>query len=309
MSIIISVIIPTYNRAAFICKTVESVLKQTFTGFELIVVDDGSTDNTEELLEKFSKFPNFRYFFQPNKGRSIARNMGSSLAKGEWIMYLDSDDYLVEDALDKLYRLALEAKESDMVFANFLYVSNNREHTKQGHLFTGKSLNRNLFADLVAQRYCFTKTGAYLVKKKLDQEVGGFVTAFEPGEDYDYALKLLSRAKLSYSADIVLYVERHTDNTTDKAIETAFIKIWKHYLSVPRIWEGFLSVQQAKAVRDNFTQRIANSSYEMNEHGEAFTYYRKLVVSKPSVFFTPFIFKQFFASMLPVKLKMLIKRT
>ncbi len=88
-----SVITPTYNRAQFIVSAIESVLAQTFHQFELIIVDDGSMDNTESLVAPFAnKDPRVRYIKQENKGRSTARNVGIEAAKGEYICFLDSDD-------------------------------------------------------------------------------------------------------------------------------------------------------------------------------------------------------------------------
>jgi glycosyltransferase involved in cell wall biosynthesis len=93
-----SVVIPTYNRADFISKTISSVLAQAFTGFELIVVDDGSSDNTTEVVETFND-SRIRYFKQSNKERGAARNFGVSQASGEYVTFLDSDDVIYPDHL------------------------------------------------------------------------------------------------------------------------------------------------------------------------------------------------------------------
>jgi glycosyltransferase involved in cell wall biosynthesis len=87
----VSVVIPTYNRADKVQKGVESVLGQTFTDLEVIVVDDGSSDDTGEILHH-AFGDRIRYYFQPNQGVSVARNRGIEEAKGEWIAFLDSDD-------------------------------------------------------------------------------------------------------------------------------------------------------------------------------------------------------------------------
>jgi len=94
---LLSVIIPTYNRARFIAEAIDSVLAQTYTNFELIVVDDGSTDNTRQVLQPYMN--RIRYIFQENAGCSTARNTGLKEAKGEWIAYLDSDDIWMPEKL------------------------------------------------------------------------------------------------------------------------------------------------------------------------------------------------------------------
>ena len=91
----VTVVIPTYNRAHLIKDAVESVLNQTYQDFELIVIDDGSTDNTREVLAVYKD--KLTYIYQENQGRSSARNHGIELAQGEYIAFLDSDDVWFPD--------------------------------------------------------------------------------------------------------------------------------------------------------------------------------------------------------------------
>ncbi len=94
-----SIIIPTYNRASTIARAISSVINQSFGNWELIVIDDGSNDDTKEIVEKFNDV-RIRYFWQENQERSAARNYGISLAKGEWICFLDSDDEYLPNHLN-----------------------------------------------------------------------------------------------------------------------------------------------------------------------------------------------------------------
>lgn len=95
----VSVVIPTYNRADYIVQSINSVLNQTFTDFEIIVVDDGSTDNTEILIREQFK-DKVIYLSKPNGGQGSARNLGVSAAKGEYIAFLDSDDLWLPEKLE-----------------------------------------------------------------------------------------------------------------------------------------------------------------------------------------------------------------
>ena len=97
-----TIIIPTYNRAHILSLTIKSVLKQTYNNWELIIVDDGSIDNTKEVIENISD-ARIRYIFQKNAERSAARNNGINNSRGEWICFLDSDDAFKENHLSTLF--------------------------------------------------------------------------------------------------------------------------------------------------------------------------------------------------------------
>jgi glycosyltransferase involved in cell wall biosynthesis len=108
-----SIILPTYNRAHFLPKAIESVINQTFTNWELIIVDDGSTDKTSELVENYCKRDKrIRYIYQDNAERSTARNKGIELAEGEFICFIDSDDYYLDEKLANLIKSINETEDS-----------------------------------------------------------------------------------------------------------------------------------------------------------------------------------------------------
>lgn len=121
MQKLVSVIIPTYNRADKIVEAIRSVKAQSYSAIQLIVADDGSTDNTAELLKQFD---NIDYFYQENKGQGAARNLGLKHAKGEYIASLDSDDIWHEDFLTVAIR-ALEHYQADFVFLNWTEIFEN----------------------------------------------------------------------------------------------------------------------------------------------------------------------------------------
>ena len=97
-----SIIIPTYNRSKFISRAINSVLDQTFSDWEIILVDDGSTDNTRDVISLFDD-ERIKYLYQENSERSVARNNGIKNSNGEWICFLDSDDYYLPNHLESFY--------------------------------------------------------------------------------------------------------------------------------------------------------------------------------------------------------------
>ena len=112
----VSVIIPTFNRAAMLRDAIDSVLNQTFEDYEIIVVDDGSTDNTRETISKFNS-PKITYIYQENRGRSIARNIALSRARGEFIAFLDSDDIFLPYKLEKQINAMEIQKDYGLVYS------------------------------------------------------------------------------------------------------------------------------------------------------------------------------------------------
>ncbi len=111
---LVSIIVPCYNSQDFISKTLESVLKQSYTNWECILINDGSKDDTDEQLKKWAKIDDrFKYYYQENKGLSGARNLGLKVAQGDFVYFLDADDLMSNDAIESL--LGLMNEEVDFV--------------------------------------------------------------------------------------------------------------------------------------------------------------------------------------------------
>jgi len=120
----VSVIIPTYNRASWLRGAIDSVLDQTFADFELIVVDDGSTDNTKEIVADYGD--KIRYFYQPNKGPSAARNTGIGQAKADLICFLDSDDRWIKNKLQTQVEFIRQNPLTKISYTNEIWIRSQR---------------------------------------------------------------------------------------------------------------------------------------------------------------------------------------
>lgn len=119
MNTLISVVIPCYNAASFLEETLESVFCQTYSNIEVILIDDGSTDNTAQIIRSFGS--KVRAEFGSNRGASVARNRGTQIAQGEVIQYLDADDLLEKDALEKRMK-ALKTSGADVAYSDWQYL-------------------------------------------------------------------------------------------------------------------------------------------------------------------------------------------
>lgn len=121
----ISVIIPVYNVAPYLAKCLDSVIKQTYTDIEIIIIDDGSTDESGEICDYYTTLDNrIQVIHKDNAGLSSARNVGMDNAKGEWIFFIDSDDWLNINVLNNLYLFAI-SNECDIVQCNHYYAYDN----------------------------------------------------------------------------------------------------------------------------------------------------------------------------------------
>ena len=127
----ISVIIPTYNRSYCLERAIESVLSQSYKNFDLWIVDDGSTDETQELLKKYCDHPQVHLLKTENRGVSAARNYAAKLSDGQWLSFLDSDDEWLKDKLQKQVDFLEANPEYEVCYTNINIINANGEETKE----------------------------------------------------------------------------------------------------------------------------------------------------------------------------------
>lgn len=128
---ILSIIVPIYNTAEYLCQCIDSILSQGFTDYELILINDGSTDESGEICGKYAeKDKRIRVFSQENKGVSSARNLGIDNAEGQFLMFCDSDDTVADDALEKIMSYVL-AKNNDITMCTYIMDFNGFSQTEQ----------------------------------------------------------------------------------------------------------------------------------------------------------------------------------
>jgi|YelNatPaOPRAMG01_1025707.scaffolds.fasta_scaffold13008_6 glycosyltransferase involved in cell wall biosynthesis len=223
----LSVIIPTYNRAELLPKALESVYNQTFSDFEIVVVDDGSTDRTEESIARFLKNTptrgnRLRYFYQRNQGKSVALNRGMSEARGEWIAFLDSDDLWLANKLEEQFRaLQQYAPQSQACFTDARYINNPAlrdtafEHARK-HLPKPTGVITNL-SEFAANPFGFLFP-TLLASYRVLSEVGEFDPTLQVMEDLDFIFRLALRTKLCFVNAPLTLVDR-TPHRSDGLIE------------------------------------------------------------------------------------------
>ena len=194
----VSVIIPTYNRAAYIVEALESVFAQTYGDCEIIVVDDGSTDDTKAVLQ--SHMARIRYIYQENAGVSVARNTGISAATGEWIAFLDSDDQWRPTKLERqlacVQRTGLKACfTNSTIFDGERYLDRPWRKTKEPSV--DEWIVDDPFAPFSSQSPPLTLP-TMVVGKEILEAVGGFEDKWRIGEDTRLIFKVLQKTAAAF---------------------------------------------------------------------------------------------------------------
>lgn len=199
----ISVIIPTFNRADTILRSVNSVLDQTYKDMELLIIDDGSTDNTKELIEQIED-SRIRYIYLgTNSGASNARNVGARHARGEWIAFQDSDDAWKPDKLSKQIAYASEHPEYNLIYSSYI-----AHLTEQDIYFPTEPLpsvmEGDMFHTLLLRNVIGTPT--MLIKREAFLQSGGFDTAYQSLEDWEFVIRFSKNNLIGYVSDYLMDV-------------------------------------------------------------------------------------------------------
>lgn len=199
-----SVIIPVHNGAGTVARAVDSVLAQTYPAREIIVIDDGSTDDTANIVRKYDT--PVRYIRTENRGVSAARNSGAAIAEGSWLAFLDADDWYCPERLDWHARMIQRNSNMDFATGDFEYrrddgelIGRSMESTELGRQLIGMAndgeavMSKEMLGDFVSQHFGDTHTLS--VPKELFAAVGGYPTEYEVCEDVHFLIRLCARSE------------------------------------------------------------------------------------------------------------------
>jgi glycosyltransferase involved in cell wall biosynthesis len=205
----VSVIIPTFNFGSYLREAVESVLRQTYPILELIIVDDGSTDDTESIAKSFAS--PVRYLKQENSGVSAARNFGVANASGDLIAFLDADDSWVPEKVEKQMARYASDPEIGLVHCGM----------REFDAVTGETTATNVEGEegwvaadhLLFERSVINASGSVImVRRDVFNEVSGFDHRLKNGEDWEFCLRVASRYKVGFVAEPLVNYRRHGIN-------------------------------------------------------------------------------------------------
>lgn len=203
----VSIIIPTYNSACYIVKAVKSAIEQTYQDWEIIVVDDGSTDNTRHTLEPYSDL--IQYVYQENQGAAIARNRGCELAKGEFLAFLDAGDFFLPEKLEKQVACFDADRTLDLVQTGWLIVDKNDQGISG--VKPWESAPKLDLETLIL--YKSVRPSAIMLRREWWERLGGFDPRFPPTADLDFVLRLaLKGGKSVWLKEILTCDRQHETN-------------------------------------------------------------------------------------------------
>ena len=193
----VSVVIPCFNRIKTLSRSIDSVVNQTYKPSEIIIVDDGSTDGTRDFIIK--SYPNIKYFFQPKKGVSSARNKGIRESSSDWVAFLDSDDEWLPQKLEKQINQLGKHSEIFISHTNEIWIRNGvrvnqmKKHQKYGGYIFDKCLD-----------ICRISPSSVLIHKKVLKDVGVFDETLQVCEDYDLWLRITSKYSVLFEKELLI---------------------------------------------------------------------------------------------------------
>jgi len=278
-----SVIIPTYNRAHLVGETIESFLKQTFKDFELIIVDDGSTDNTKQVISKYLSDPRVKYIYQENKERGAARNTGAREAKGTYLLFFDSDDIALPEHLEKAYELIMKHGIDKVLWlhGNYsLYINGKVISIKR------KPLIGYVFKNLIKSMDICIIT-VFIRKDFFDQILFDEDRELSGAEDGEFITRAAFKAPIFYQPESSVLVRQHSDRSmiSPKTIERA------SYSAITKIFSNKELQPFIKRYKNiSFAYRhilVAIAWFSVSDRIKAKNYLKMSYKETPSIVFSP----------------------
>jgi glycosyltransferase involved in cell wall biosynthesis len=313
---LISVIIPTYNRGRFVVKAIESVLRQSFTDLEVIVIDDGSTDGTRKVLETYSG--KIRYVFQENAGVSSARNSGIRKARGEWVAFLDSDDEWTRDYLSAQMTQVRNVNHAVAHITNAVTVYEDGKRinqfgdTKLLDRFNSKpclTYERPLSV-IIKHSPWFIQSS--IIRRDVLVKAGLFDEGLSIAEDLDVIARVAIRGPVTFCKAELVEVYRRNEQIENLGAQSvkrgiysykAFGKVYANLLSSPELsWIEKATI--ARALSTNW-RGLGNALVMGGKKIEARRFYRKSLFLYPTV---QSLIK-FLATFLPLKISRALVRS
>lgn len=251
----VSVIIPTYKHCDFVLATLACVFAQTFTDYEVIVVNDGSPDDTADVLRPLADAGRIRYIEQANQGQAAARNRGLAEAQGEFVAFLDDDDLWPPDKLEWQVAVLWASPDAVLVYGP---AQSSGYHPE--FLYPDKSAPAGLVHAAFLQRNWIISPGQTLICKSVLQQIGGFDQSLWGVDDWDLYIRLASVGRFTYSTRVALQYRFHASNASKDAwrMYVQSCRLQRKHLGIPTPATAQLWLNCRRFIADSFYPQAIN---------------------------------------------------
>jgi len=218
----VSVIIPAYNHEEFIEQAIQSIIDQDFSSWELIIIDDGSTDRTQELVDRFKDHPKIQVFHQKNRGLSATLNRGLKIARGSYFSFLPSDDYLHPLKLSSQLEVIHDHPDLGVVFCNQIPVDKHGNPSKDNSIISWTDVPYVKKEEILPHLFerNFIPAPSALIRTDYLRRLGGFDESLIYTQDYDIWMRLLPHYSAYWLHEPLIYYRWHGENLTYSANES-----------------------------------------------------------------------------------------
>ncbi|TRX57940.1 glycosyltransferase family 2 protein [Thalassomonas sp. M1454] len=296
----VSILMPVYNREAFVEYAIESVLKQTYLNIELIIINDGSTDNTVEIIERYqANYPKLiKVIHQENQGQSIARNNGINNATGEYIAFLDSDDIYQPNIIETLLSLYKQNPEAAFVYSGYKEIDISGEVIKS--VYPNQESNDEIYSNLWLSQLNIW-AGTMMTTTDNLKQIGGFSTSLRGAENHELRLNLSKLGPIYFSKLLLSNYRKHPDNSIRnyKSGDNNYLRIVKKHLGE----HGELNHSLWKKVMANFYFKLGMRFFGANQYKPAINNFVLSIKHNPRKIQA---YAQLFRSLLGKKINQLI---
>ncbi len=247
-SVKVSVVIPTYNSAEYLSEAIDSVLSQSYDNWEILIVDDGSTDNTRDIIKKYDN--SIKYYYKKNEGVSKARNFGIEKAQGKYVAFLDSDDYWEVDKLER----QVASLENENISGRACYSSFTLFEGGFNIVGVRKSERySSALEDLMLQCNVVGTPSTVIVERSLFDNVGGFDPALSLCADWEMWIRLATVTEFIYIEEPLIKYRLHESNMSNNAtlLEEDTLKLLEKAFSLENISKKIIE-KKNKAYAKNY---------------------------------------------------------
>ena len=282
---LVSIIIPTYNYSQYVCRAIDSALSQTYPNVEVIVIDDGSTDDTAAIVtDKYEQ--RISYLWQVNKGASSARNLGISVSRGDYIAFLDSDDRYKPENIERKVQYLQCHKEYRWVYSDWVWINESNRIIGLG------SQDKNTLAHMQASGNVFLlalkdkrlQTNVFLFQRDIVLDANGFDKRLTPREDYDLYLRLSYQHPIGYIHQPLVELYSHADSLGHCSKDRGYYARWLLNRKIQALYpEEIKKIQYCwRRIQSDVYRNLAKFAYQRKQ------YYRARILLNASLKLRPF---------------------